>query len=504
MSSGKFPFPLRFAAAAGMLWASIGLTEAAAGPVEPSPEALAGISLLHQGRFDAASAAFAVISSGRPLDPEGPFFEAFVSWWRLLDRPKDIEAQKRFDERLQDSIARGEALLDGPDAQRGRILAGTALVLSAQSRAFAGRHLSAASAARRGYRHLEAALAENPGAADAGFAMGAYKYFAARMPWLVRALGVFFRIPRGDVEEGLAALRDAELNGRYFRVEASLLLTHIYADEEEDDMRIALDHLRLARAVEPRSPLLAAVDGRLQFALGRLGAAEAASRECLEMSRTEPAVTPAVPALARVRLALALYYQYEPRAAADELAPLLAAGEDQPEGVADSVRSLSERLRMDLGEPLLLGGAKTVEMDGHQEAPARVTAPAPAPVAIAAGLQRLHAGAPAEAIESLAAAVNRDPNDPVLRYHLGRAYQTAGRRGEAVAALTSALESPTKLPRVLQGWAMIRLGSAMDGDARRAQAEDWYRKASQLKGFLFRRAAEDRLRHDGDQLPPEG
>jgi len=495
---------MSYAAIAGVLSACLGLASANAATVDPSPEALAGISLLHQGRFDAASTAFAAISAGRPKDPEGPFFEAFVSWWRLLDRPKDIDSQKRFDDRLQESIARGEALLDGPEAPRGRIFAGTALVLSAQSRAFAGSHFAAASAARRGYRHLEAVLAENPGAADAGFAMGAYKYFAARMPWLVRALGVFFRIPRGDVEEGLAALRDAELNGKYFRVEASLLLAHIYADQEEDDLRIALDHLRLARAIEPRSPLLAAVDGRLQFALGRLGAAEAASRESLEMSRAEPGVTPAVPALARVRLALALYYEYEPRASAAELRPLIEGGDDLPEGVAESVLSLSDRLRMDLAEPLLFGGSRSAEPPGRPETPVRLTAPAPAPTEIADGLARLRGGAAVDAIELLSAAVNRDPGDPILRYHLARAYQTAGRRAEAVAALTKSLESPVKLPRVLQGWAMIRLGSALAGDARRPEAEEWFRKAAQIKGFVFRRAAEDRLRHDGNQLPPEG
>lgn len=494
-----------FRRAAAALLAVIAGSSSAPASVAPSAGAIAGMALLHQGRFDAAASTFAEISRQRPADPEGPFFEAFVTWWRLLDRPKDKEALRAFEVKLQEGIERGEAALEGPEAQRGRIIAGTALVLSAQSRAFSGKYFSAGSAARRGHKYLEAALAEDPNAADAWFALGAYKYFAARMPWLVRALSVFLRIPGGDAEEGLAGLRKAASDGKYFRVEASLLLTHIYADQRENDFRIALDHMGAARSLEPASPLLAAIEGRLQFALGRLAAAEKISRDCLDLSRAEPAVTPVVPALARVRLALSLYYEYRPAEAATELRPLLQPGAELPEGVPETVRSLAARLSMDLADPTLKSAAPAQSEDGRPAEPSpRAAAAAPAPLDAAAAFAKLRGGEPAPAIESLTSAIEKDPNDPVSRYHLARAYEAAGRRPEAVAALARCLEAGAALPRTLQGWAMIRLGAALEAEGKRAEAETWYHRAADLKGFVFRRAAEDRLKHAGDQPPPEG
>src|SRR5262245_36190962 len=103
--------------------------------LSPSDETRAACVLLHQGRFDAASGSVHEVSVDRPLAPEGPLFEALTTWWRLLDKPKDPGLLKVLDERLQETVKRSELLLGGPDAQRGRIFAGTALVLIAQSRA---------------------------------------------------------------------------------------------------------------------------------------------------------------------------------------------------------------------------------------------------------------------------------------------------------------------------------------------------------------------------------
>jgi len=491
--------------APALLLAALGGVPAHAS-VEPSPGALEGMALLHQGRFDAASSTFAGISRSRPKDPEGPFFEAFVSWWRLLDRPKDSRTSEAFAERLKEGIRRGEDLLDGPEAQRGRVFAGTALILSAQSHAFSKSYFAAGSDARRGYKYLEEALARNPDEADALFAMGAYKYFAARMPWLVKALSLFLRIPTGDAEAGLAGLEKAASGGTYFRVEADLLLTHIYADEQESDDRVALHHLRAARALEPASPLLAAIEGRLLYGLGLLGDAERVSRESLALAEAAPIVTPAVPALARLRLALTLYYEYRPSDAAVELRPLVLPGADLPEGVPESVQSLAMRLSMDLSDP---GLDPTLAGRGHRgpgvgSDPPKPSAAAPTPLDAAAAFTRLRGGEPSQATEWLTSAVEKDPNDPVALYHLARAYGAEGKRSDAVAALSKCLGQGPRLPKTLQGWAMIRMGASLEADGKRAEAEVWYHRAADLKGFVFRRAAVDRLRHPDDQGPPQG
>jgi len=122
----------------------------------------------------------------------------------------------------------------------------------------------------------------------------------------------------------------------------------------------------------------------------------------------------------------------------------------------------------------------------------------------AAAVERLRDGAAAEAAAALAAATGRNPGDLVLRYHLARAYEAAGRRSEAMAELHRCLEPKAGLPRTLQGWALIRLGAALEAEGKWLEAEDQYRRAASLKGFPFRRAAQERLRHPGPGIPPEG
>jgi len=497
-------FPLRQALAALLTLAACGAGADAS--IQPSPEAIEGLTALHQGRFEAASAAFAEISRKKPDDPEGPFFEAFVLWWELLDHPKNEGAQREFETRLQEGIRRGEAMIGGADPVRGGLFAGTANLLSAQSRAFSHSYLSAGSAARQGYRQLEASLAADPKAMDAWFALGAYKYFAARMPWLVRALSVFLRVPAGDAVGGLDGLRRVAAGGSYFRVEASLLLAHIHSDQADDeDLRAALDDVAAARALSPSSPLFAAIEARLQYSLGHLGAAERLARESIALSREGPRVAPTIPVLARLRLALALYYQYRPEEAAAELRPLLSPDADLPEGTPGPVGSLAARLRVQLADATLVLAPAVSASDGVPDpAPPRPTAAAPAPLDAAAAFTRLRGGEPTPAIESLSAAIAKDPDDPIARYHLARALDAAGRRDESVAALTKSLEAGPRLPRALQGWAMIRLGIALESEGKRKEAEAWYQRAGELKGFPFRRAALDRLKNPSDQAPPEG
>jgi tetratricopeptide (TPR) repeat protein len=477
--------------------------------LDPSEEARAAFSLLHQGRFEAAAAAAARLSATRPADPEGPMLEALTAWWRLLDDPKDRALLSRLDERLGETVRRGEAMAAGADPLRGKVLAGTALVLSAHTRAAARRYFAAGSAARQGHAHLEGAFKDSPEAADAGFALGAYKYYAAKLPFLVRALRVFVFIPGGNREEGLRALAAAAEKGRFFRCESLLLLTHIHSAEEEDgDVREALAHLAKARALEPGSPLFAAVEARLLFSLGRLAAAEAAAREAIRLSEVLPGTAPQIAAMARLRLALTLYYQYRPREALAELSPLLSEEAELLGDAPATVRALHGRLAADLGisEAASAAAGPPASTGGAPVIPPRLVSAAPVPghPEAAAAVERLRAGSADVAAAELASVAAREPADAVVRYHLARAYQESGRRADGVAELRRVLADGARIPRTLQGWALIRLGAAMEAEGNRPEAERSYRKAAELRGFVFSRAARDRLKHPADPVPPEG
>jgi tetratricopeptide (TPR) repeat protein len=475
--------------------------------LEPTAATREALTRLHQGRFDEAASSFREISQRRREDPEGPLFEALTAWWRLLDIPDDPEIRPVLEERLGEAIRRGEDLIEAGDTQRGKIFAGTAYLLAAQTRAFSGSYLSAGRAARAGHRLLEEALSSDSGAADARFAMGAYKYFAARLPWLVRLLRVFIRLPGGSIEEGLSELSVAAADGSYFRTEALLLLTYIYSEDGEEDTRRGLDYLREARELEPDSPLLTAIEARLLFAIGRLDEAERTARAAMEMAERIQGVAPGIPALARLRVALALYYQYRPKEAMEMVGQLDSGRAHLSPEARDSLDRLDRRLRRDLGlgpaavpEPIPGAGGRDKKRSTRLVAAAPMPPSGPARAALAT----LRAGRPDEAATALARATVEAPEDPVLRYHLARAHQMAGDHEKATEELRRLLSSGVKLPKTLRGWALIRMGAALEASGHHDRARSYFREGSTLRGFVFSRAATDRLMHPEESFFPEG
>src|SRR5262245_34241017 len=174
-------------------------------PVSSVPVGVtSGIEALRQGRFARAGEQFALVSREAPLAAEGPFFEAFLLWWRLLDRTAAEEAKPlrlTMEERLVETERRARVNATATDpVTRDRALTflGTALLLEAQSKVARGAHLSAASAARQGHQALSKVLDAHPDAPDALFAMGVYNYYADKVSALVKGLRFILLIPGGD------------------------------------------------------------------------------------------------------------------------------------------------------------------------------------------------------------------------------------------------------------------------------------------------------------------
>src|SRR5262245_4088983 len=87
------------------------------------PDVRGGLELLRAGRFEAARRSFERITRSDPEAPEGPFFEAFHLWWRLIDHPDDAATRLAMEERLAEAARRARALLDAPGgAERQRAL----------------------------------------------------------------------------------------------------------------------------------------------------------------------------------------------------------------------------------------------------------------------------------------------------------------------------------------------------------------------------------------------
>jgi tetratricopeptide (TPR) repeat protein len=474
--------------------------------IKPSDEALQSLQLLHQGRFQAASEGFAQVSKALPDDPEGPLFEGLTTWWKLLDSPKDPVLLRMFQVHLAEATRRGEALMKSKDIQRGRILAGTAHILSAQAHVAQGNYLDAGRAARIGHQYLEEALVADPLAADAWFALGAYKYFADRLSWIVKLLRFMVRIPGGDLDGGLAGLHRASRNGTFFASEADLLLAYIYSSEHEDDYRKALKYLNSARQRTPDSPLYDVIQSRFLFSLGRLAEAEASAQASLELAAKIPGVAANVRDSARVRLSLALYYQYRHFEAQDALAPLLAPDAVVPDASLKTFTSLAARLEHDIerAEARKTGAPPPGRIPPKSNA-VRLIAAAPLPrhATGAEALEHLRKGEAGDAAEVLEKLVAAHPGDMISRYHLARAYMASGQHRQAADQLELILGPDVKIPKTLKGWALLRLGSAFEEMGRPGEARVFYQRSSDLKGFVFRRAAEDRLKYPAT-VPLEG
>ena len=472
------------------------------------PDVATGLEALRQGRFDEAGRWFDRVAFEAPAAPEGPFFQAFQIWWRLLDDPDDGGALRtRMEDRLEESARLAEVLTGSTDRQvreRGYVFAGVSRLLQAQSLAGRGRHWDAAGVARKGHKRLNEALALNPDSADALFALGAYDYYADNLPALVKGLRWFLAIPAGDETRGIARLEAAADRSALFGTESLMLLAHIHAGGFEEDYRRALDYVHRARARHAGSPLIALVEADLLYDLGRFREAQARAMEAAALIDHSGTVFAAdLSRFAQLRIASCELAGHEPAAALtrvetalsrslpashDEaerwgrllLASARAAGRvDAAEGWIDRM-PLEPKMRRRLEERLVAARADQ----------------AAAGLAAIEGATGSTSGA--QAIPSLRALLQRFPKDRRVEYALGRQLQIEGRLDEAQPHLSAAAQG---VEDDVAGWAMIRLGWARERAGARDQALRWYDRAAAMKRFSFRPAARDRADHPSPDSP---
>jgi len=474
----------------------------------PSPTLAPGLESLRDGRLEEAGERFDGIAAAFPSEPEGPFFQAFRLWWRLVDKPKNQSSLRlRMEERLEEAARRAQELASSRDertALHGLVFRGASLLLEAQSKAARGAHLSAASDARKGHRALSRALDREPGLPDALFAMGAYDYYADKLPLLVKGLRFLLFIPGGNERRGIARLEDAADHSEIFGTESLVLLAHIFSGAFEEDYTRALGYLDRAVARHPDSPMIALARGEALYQLGRFREAAAVADDALRMA-SAPGFSPELIRLARFRRAECALSSHEPLRALDLIdAALTASPPIEEDDAVDWMTLLAvaardagsgeratrwlSRLRIPDEEAISLRRKALSSRDDPVAAPR-----AAALAAFAAG----DAGRARAGIETL---IEKHAGDPRLQYDIGRLLQEQGLIDQARGPLETAAATA---PPQLAGWALMRLGWALESEGRRTEALEYYRRASELKRFAFRGAALDRLMHP-DTRQPEG
>ncbi len=474
------------------------------------PEVAPGLEALREGRFDEAGRWFDRVASQTPGAPEGPFFQGFQIWWRLLDDPDDTGALRtRMEGRLEESARLAENLAGSTEQEvreRGLVFAGVSRLLEAQSLAGRGEHWAAASMARKGHRNLTEALALNPDSADALFALGAYDYYADNLPLMVKGIRWLLAIPPGNETRGIARLETAADRSALFGTESLMLLTHIHAGGFVEDHRRALDYIHRARGRHADSPLIALVESDLLYDLGRFQEAMIPARKAggiidgsatvyaedlsrfaqwriatLELARHEPSA-----ALARAEAALSRALPAAPDDAERWGRLLLAAAREagRPDAAAGWLARLplEPKMRRRLEGRLAAARGDVAAME------------------LAAAGATSDATSATDVLRSLRGLVERFPRDRRVQYALGRRLQMEGRIDEARPSLSAAARGGQD---EIAGWAMIRLGWDLERAGARDRALSWYRRAAEIKHFSFRAAARDRLAHPAPD-PPEG
>jgi tetratricopeptide (TPR) repeat protein len=392
------------------------------------------LSLLHDGRFDAAEEQLR--AAGRGADLESAFLQAFVCYWRLLYDDKNTSLQGTFDTRLTRTISLAEARLEtNPKDQEAAVLGGTAHVLRAQLLGRQKKAMAVANEAKRGRRIL--VTTPDP---DALFGLGSYNYSIDQLKGAARSLRAVMGIPAGNRAEGLRQLERAAREGRRFGLEARLLLMVLYAGKREHQLDEAWRQAQ--RLVQEHGGSVVALDAAAQTALlsGRADQAAAwLERGIKEGVGADAAVTSTL-RLQRARCELA---RFRPEKALEWLAPLLA-------------------------NPALLPASQRDEL---QEA-----------VAAARALP----AAPGDGEAAVKLAQER-PEDAVAALHAGRALVLAGRAQEALPLLTRA-ERSGRIPDPWLGPSRLLAGQAADLLGQRTVALDWYKKALESPEWVGKEA----------------
>lgn len=476
-------------------------------PAALPPPFAASQELLRSGRFDEAASGFSAIAAERLDDPEGPFFEGFTLWWRLLDKPADREAlQLRMEGHFGEAARRADRMAASEQPalrRRGLTLAGASRLLQAQSSAARGAHRAAADAARRGHGELTLARRLAPEDPDPLFALGAYNYYADHLPILVKGLRFLFNIPGGDAETGLAQLEEAAGHSPLFGTESLMLLAHIHSSGEAEgraggrDGRRALGWMEEAAIRHPSSPLIRVAWSDLLYRTGRFRDAAVRAAEAMALLQARDGYSAALEPHARYRIAATGLRLGDPGPARQSALDVLRRG-----GVLRQAEARRWGLLF-VEASIEAGAAREAEATlDDLDLPRSVRhacrerlAPALADPAAPA---RKRTGDAAPSLAELESLVRSYPSSGWIRLRLGRLLEEAGRRDEAMRQFQ---RSATLGPAEIEGAALLHLGWIEEQEGDRQGALGYYRRAAALRKFDFPLAVHERLIYPGTPRP---
>ena len=217
-----------------------------------------GIEVNFSGDYERAAEIFSTIEKEDPNHPSQAFYQAVVLFWKSSVAEGTPIFINSIRQHLNKAIEQSEQMLEANENNIDALhYLGLAYTYLGRLEAHSGNMYKGGVMGERGRKHLERAIEiceqENcpkirpdtitktkPDAArcrpceDLYFPLGAYSYFAGRLPQFLQAINFLWFIPSGSTEEGLNALERAYARSDLHRPGAQSLLADIFLSFETD------------------------------------------------------------------------------------------------------------------------------------------------------------------------------------------------------------------------------------------------------------------------------
>lgn len=226
-----------------------------AAPPEVEKELSVAVERIYDLEYDAAEAACAAFGVKHPRHPGAAFYAAVVAYQRWINEGMiSTAAYAAVETRLAETERVATALLP-KDPALAHYYLGAAHGFQARAHAGRRRYVKAVPAASSAVRHLNKALALDPGLDDAALGLGMYHYFGARMPTGARPFALLLAGEAPDKDKGIAMLRRVAVSSGTAREEARSVLAMILSREGEAGWPEAEALLTELTTRHPRNPL---------------------------------------------------------------------------------------------------------------------------------------------------------------------------------------------------------------------------------------------------------
>lgn len=232
-----------------------------------------GTESTYAGDYDKAWRIFNRISDLDSSHPSREFYLASVLFWKNNVDPSNPDSDNQIIALLSQCIKKCEALLaERPDDIEILHYAGIAWIYWGRLDVQRGRMYSGGVKGETGRHYLEEAMAlcsfgpkEGPEVStscnsefceEIYFPLGAYTYFAGRLPGFLRALNFLWFLPSGTTEEGLLYLKRAAEHSKLHGLSSKLLLLSIYMLFEKEYVEEAYEISDAVIKQFPNNPYL--------------------------------------------------------------------------------------------------------------------------------------------------------------------------------------------------------------------------------------------------------